>query len=332
LTTTFHVKPEPSAERREYYQRLEQKHAAPLWEVLGDLIPAQPRPTASPALWRYQEMRSLLLEAGQLITPQEAERRVLILENPSMRGTSLITQSMYSGLQLVDPGETTSTHRHATSAIRFVIESEKGYTAVDGVRTTMHPGDLVLTPSWTYHDHGNPGDSPVVWLDGLDVPIVNMLGTSFAESYPGEFQPVTRPEGDAEVVFNFTYARSRVALDRLYRDGPLHPCHGIKMQYANLANGGYPMPTIGAFLQLLPAGFRGATYRSTDAGVYCVAEGSGTSNIGGTDFEWRKNDVFVVPSWCPVSHRVQGEAVLFSFSDRPVQKVLGLWREEIIRD
>ena len=333
MSTAFHVKPETSAERREYYQRLEQKHAAPLWEVLGDLIPAQPRPTASPALWRYQEMRALLLEAGRLITPQEAERRVLILENPSMRGTSLITQSVYAGLQLVDPGETTSTHRHVTSAMRFVIESENGYTAVDGVRTTMHPGDLVLTPSWTYHDHGNPGESPVIWLDGLDVPIVNMLGTSFAESYPGEFQPVRRPEGDAEILFNFSYARSREALDRLYRNGPLHECHGIKMQYANPATGGYPMPTIGAFLQLLPSGFRGAAYRSTDAAVYCVAEGSGRSNIGGIEFDWGKNDVFVVPSWCLVSHETHGEAVLFSFSDRPVQKALGLLREqENLRD
>ena len=352
MTTTFHVKPETSAERREYYQRLEQKHATPLWEVLGDLIPAQPRPTASPALWRYQEMRALLLEAGRLITPQEAERRVLILENPSMRGTSLITQSVYSGLQLVDPGETTPTHRHVTSAIRFVIESDKGYTAVDGERTTMHPGDFVLTPSWTYHDHGNPGDTPVIWLDGLDIPIVNLLGTSFAEGYrgttPGEFQPVTRKEGDAEArysegllpldykpgrlatpVFNYSYERSREALDRLYRNGPLHECHGIKMQYANPATGGYPMPTIGAFLQLLPSGFRGASYRSTDAAVYCVAEGAGSSNIGGVEFEWGKSDVFVVPSWCPVSHQSQGEAVLFSFSDRPVQKVLGLWREEV---
>jgi len=303
---------------------------------LGDLIPAQPRPAASPALWRYEEMRSLLLEAGSLITPQEAERRVLILENPSLRGTSLISQSMYSGLQLVDSGETTSTHRHATSAIRFVIESEKGYTAVDGVRTTMHPGDLVVTPSWTYHDHGNPGDSPVIWLDGLDVPLVNLLGTSFAESYPGEFQPVRKPEGDAEAPFNFSYARSREALDRLYRNEPLSECHGIKMQYANPATGGYPMPTIGAFLQLLPAGFRGRSYRSTDSAVYCVVEGWGTSIIGGTEFEWRKNDVFVVPSWCAVSHhphsQAQGESVLFSFSDRPVQKMLGLWREEFIHD
>ncbi len=307
--------------------------------MLGDLIPAQPRTDGEPCFVAFhQEMRALLLEAGGLITPQEAERRVLILENPSMRGTSLITQSMYSGLQLVDPGEKTSTHRHTTSAIRFVIESERGIYAPCwiGVRTTMHPGDLVLTPSWTYHDHGNPGDSPVIWLDGLDVPIVNMLGTSFAESYPGEFQPVARPAGDAEVPFNYSYARSREELDRLYRNGPLHDCHGVKMQYANPETGGYPMPTIGAFLQLLPAGFSGRRYRSTDAAVYCVAEGSGTSNIGGTDFEWRKNDVFVVPSWCPVSHQThretQGEAVLFSFSDRPLQKVLRLWREEIVRD
>jgi gentisate 1,2-dioxygenase len=348
-TSAFFVKPGISAERREYYQRLEQKHAAPLWEVLGDLIPKQPRPAASPALWRYQEMRSLLLEAGGLITAKEAERRVLILENPSMPGTSLITQSVYAGLQLVAPGEITPTHRHVTSALRFVIECEKGYTAVDGERTTMHPGDFVITPSWTYHDHGNPGDTPVIWLDGLDIPIVNLLGASFAEPHPAGLQPMTRQEGDAEArysenllpldyepsrlttpVFNYSYVRSREALDRLYRNGPVDPCHGVKMQYANPATGGYPMPTIGAFLQLLPAGFQGAAYRSTDAAVVCVAEGAGRSKIGDTEIAWGKNDVFVVPSWCPVSHQVEGESVLFSFSDRPVQKVLGLWREEAL--
>jgi len=340
-----------SAERREYYQRLRQKHAAPLWEVLGDLIPSQPRPPASPALWRYQEMRALLLEAGRLITAKEAERRVLILENPSMPGTSLITQSVYAGLQLVDPGETTTTHRHVTSALRFVIESDKGYTAVDGERTTMHPGDFVITPSWTYHDHGNPGDTPVIWLDGLDIPIVNLLGTSFAEPHPQGLQPMTRKEGDASArysqnllpvdytpsrsttpVFNYPYARSREALDWLHRNGPMHECHGIKMQYSNPATGGSPMPTVGAFLQLLPAGFRGSAYRSTDATVFCVAEGAGTSQIGGSAFEWRKDDVFVVPSWCFASHQASSEAVLFSFSDRPVHKVLGLWREEAIQD
>lgn len=336
-----------SAERREYYRRLEQKHSTPLWEVLGDLIPSQPRPPASPALWRYREMRALLLEAGRLITAKEAERRVLILENPSMPGTSLITQSVYAGLQLVEPGETTPTHRHVTSALRFVIESEQGYTAVDGERTTMHPGDFVITPSWTYHDHGNPGGTPVIWLDGLDIPIVNLLGASFAEPHPQGLQPMTRPEGDAMArysqnllpldytpnrsatpVFNYPYARSREALDWLYRHGPLHECHGIKMQYSNPATGGYPMPTIGAFLQWLPSGFRGSAYRSTDATVYCVADGAGRSKIGEIELQWEKSDVFVVPSWCPVSHQAGSESVLFSFSDRPVHKALGLWREE----
>jgi gentisate 1,2-dioxygenase len=265
-----------------------------------------------------------------------------------MQGTSLITQSVYAGLQLVAPGEITPTHRHVTSALRFVIESDKGYTAVDGERTTMQPGDFVITPSWTYHDHGNPGDQPVIWLDGLDIPIVNLLGTSFAEGHPQGLQPMTRPEGDAGArysqnllpvdytparlttpVFNYPYARSREALEQLHHTSPLHPCHGIKMQYANPATGGYPMPTIGAFLQLLPAGFQGAAYRSTDAAVYCVADGSGRSKIGELELDWKKSDVFVVPSWCPVSHHPQEEAVLFSFSDRPVQKVLGLWREEV---
>ncbi|HEY2843659.1 MAG TPA: gentisate 1,2-dioxygenase, partial [Bryobacteraceae bacterium] len=334
-TPAFFVKPAESAERREYYQRLAQKNAAPLWEVLGDLITAEPRPAATPALWRYQEMRGLLMEAGGLITAKEAERRVLILENPGMRGTSQITGSLYSGLQMVMPGEVTPTHRHSTSALRFVIESGGGYTAVDGERTTMHPGDFVLTPSWTYHDHGNPAETPVVWLDGLDLPIVNMFGASFAGHHPQETQPVARPEGDAQArfsegllpldytpgrlstpVFNYPYARSREALEQRYRNGPVDPCHGVKMQYANPATGGYPTPTIATFLQLLPAGFSGDPYRSTDATVYCAADGAGRSKIGDVYFDWQKNDVFVAPSWFPVSHQANGEAVLFSFSDR----------------
>ncbi len=345
-TTTLYPKPETSAEREEFYQRLDQKSSAPLWQSLGELIPPEPHTQCIPAIWRYEEMRPLLMEAGRLITAHEAARRVLVLENPGVRGASRITQSLYSGFQLVLPGEITPTHRHTASALRFVIESKAGYTAVDGERTTMQPGDFILTPSWTFHDHGNPGDTPVVWLDGLDIPIVNLFDTSFAGHYTEEIQPVTKKEGDALVryganmlpvdyepnglaapVFNYPYSRSREALERLYRNGPVHPSHGVKMQYINPATGGSPMPTIGAFLQLLPAGFRGTASRSTDATVYCVAEGGGLSRVGESSFEWRKNDVFVVPSWYPVSHEAQGDAVLFSFSDRPVQKVLGLWRE-----
>lgn len=346
-TSAFFSKPETSAVRQEFYRRLDAVHTAPLWEVLGDLVRPEPRSACVPALWKYQKIRPLIMEAGELITAKEAERRVVVLENPGLRGASQVTQSLYAGLQLILPGEVEHSHRHAASALRFVVEGEGAYTAVDGEQTTMRPGDFILTPSWTYHDHGNPGDCPVVWLDGLDIPIVNLFDTSFAEHHPEETQPVTRKEGDALAryganmlpleytsasrsapIFSYPYVRSRLALQRLYRNGPIHPCHGVKMQYVNPATGGYPMPTIGAFLQLLPGGFKGRAYRSTDATVYCVAEGRGRSLVGRDSFEWHEHDVFVVPSWSAVVHETAEDAVLFSFSDRPAQKALGLWREE----
>src|SRR5688572_25832833 len=173
----FFPKPELTPERRAFYERLHGKGVAPLWEVLSTLIRPKPAPQASPVLWRYDEIRPLIMEAGRLLTPQEAERRVLVLENPGLPGQSKITGSLYAGLQLILPGEHAVSHRHVASALRFVIEGAGAYTAVEGEKTTMHPGDFILTPSWTFHDHGNPGAEPTVWLDGLDVPIVNLFDT-----------------------------------------------------------------------------------------------------------------------------------------------------------
>ena len=238
--------PEIAAERREFYQRLDAKSSAPLWEVLGRIIPPEPQPYCVAALWRYQELRPLLMEAGQLITAKEAERRVLMLENPGVRGASRITQSLYAGLQLVMPGEITSVHRHTATAIRFIIEGEGAYTAVNGERATMHPGDFILTPSWTSHDHGNPSRTPVVWLDGLDVPIVNLFDASFAGPAPQEAE-VDAPN----LVFAYPYASSRKAVEAASVD----PHHGARVQYTHPL--GYPMPTMAAFLQRLPNGFRG---------------------------------------------------------------------------
>ena len=130
-------------------------------------------------------------------------------------------------------------------------------------------------------------------------------------------------------MFSFPYARTREALDRL-REGAatVDACHGIRMKYANPLDGGYALPTIAAFIQLLPRGFRGAAHRSTDATVVCVAEGEGRTEVGEETFTWGPRDLFVVPSWRPRRHEVDEEAVLFSFSDRAVQESLGLWREE----
>ncbi|HEX5228152.1 MAG TPA: cupin domain-containing protein [Bryobacteraceae bacterium] len=310
------------AARRDFYERISHLHAAPLWEVLSEIVGAQPNSAAVPALWRYDELRPFLMESGELITAREAERRVLMLENPGYPGGSRIAQSVYAGVQLVLPGESTNSHRHVASALRFILEGDGAYTAVDGVRATMHPLDLILTPSWTYHDHGNPGSSPVVWLDGLDIPIVNFFDSSFAERVPDDAAPPSATRTPSCFAFPYTPARESL------RSKPLDPCHGAKVEY--LAPDGSPVTrTLGAFLQFMPENFSGAPYRSTDSTVYCVAEGRGSSLIADRMFEWSERDIFVVPSWSSVSHHAAEDSVLFSFSDRPAQRALGIWREEI---
>jgi gentisate 1,2-dioxygenase len=341
------TRPENSAERAEFYRRIDRENLTPLWEVLGALVPRQPASPCVPALFRYADIRPFLLEASRLISAREAERRVLVLENPGLRGASSITRTLYAGLQLILPGEVAASHRHTQSALRFVVEGSGAYTAVDGERTTMNPGDFIVTPSWTFHDHGNPGEQPVVWLDGLDIPLVAFFDAGFAERHPRESQPVVRREGDALArygsnllplgyvptsgstpLLSYPYQRSREALEQLRRGARPDPCHGIRMRYVNPATGGYPMPTIGAYLQWLPKGFRGHGYRTTDGTVYAVVEGNGRSRIDDRSLEWGPRDVFVAPSWSRIAHEAEEDTVLFSFSDRPVQEALGLWRQE----
>ncbi|HZQ73073.1 MAG TPA: gentisate 1,2-dioxygenase [Burkholderiales bacterium] len=337
-----------ATERQALYRRMDRHNLAPLWEVLHNLIPNEPATAAKPALWKYREARPFLMEAGKLITAKEAVRRVLVLENPGMRGESCITQSLYAGLQLILPGEIAPSHRHSQSALRFIVEGSGAYTAVDGERTTMAPGDFIITPSWTYHDHGNPGSEPVVWMDGLDIRIVQTFAAQFHEVYADEIQPVSRSEGAAAArygnnlvplgavapfgktspIFSYPYERSRESLARLARDQDPDPCHGWKMQFVNPLTGGHAMPTMATFIQLLPAGFAGAPYRCTDGTVYSVVEGKGHVTIGAERFDFEPRDTFVVPSWQPLQIRAEAESVLFSFSDRPGQEAMGLWREK----
>ena len=197
MDTATSPKSAAKAERYGYYSRISAENMTPLWEVLSSLVPPHPRTQAKPAMWNYRQIREQVTEAGRLITAKEAERRVLILENPALRGQSCITQTLYAGLQLILPGEIAPAHRHTQSALRLVLDGEGAYTAVDGERTTMRRGDFIVTPAWTWHGHGNEGDQPVVWLDGLDIPIVRFLDAGFAEKSEDQTQRPLRPEGDA---------------------------------------------------------------------------------------------------------------------------------------
>ncbi len=333
-------------ELKEFYTRLPAHSLAPLWTVLSSLITPTPQSRCRPAIWHYSQIRPLVMESGELITAMQAERRVLILENPGLPGESRITETLYAGLQLILPGEIAPAHRHTQSALRFIVEGGGAFTAVDGEKTIMEEGDFVITPSWAWHDHGNESDLPMVWLDGLDIPLVKSLDASFFEKYPDDVFPQTRPEGDAlarygsgllpdgydEVsktspVFNYPYARTRDALDLMRVTDQWDPCHGLKSRYVNPVTGDYAMPTMATNMQLLPKGFETEKYRSTDAAVFSVTEGSGFSRVGETKLEWSRRDTFVVPSWVEVQHFATEDSYLFSFSDRPVQEKLGLWRE-----
>lgn len=338
--------PTPPA-RQEYYDRIGRDDLAPLWEVLKNIVPREPQPAAKPRLWRWDLMKPLLLEAGRVISAEEAERRVLVLENPAFRGQSRCTQTIYAGLQMILPGEVARAHRHVAGAIRFIMEGSGAYTAVDGERTAMHPGDFVLTPSWTWHDHGCRGDEPVIWLDGLDLPIVNFFQCAFLEHSEEEIYPLTKPEDDSlgrfaatmlptdlpgeaspnSPIINYRYDRAREALARIARHEAHDAAHGHRLRYAHPRTGGWPTPTMGGFLSLLPKGFAGAGVKQTDGTIFVCMEGRGRTEIGGTWFDWGPKDVFVVPNWTTMRHEASEESVLFALSDRPAQERLNIWRE-----
>lgn len=344
--------PARSPERQQLYDEMLPLNLSPLWEVLHALVPQNPVTPCHAALWKYTEVRPCLMRAGELITAQEAIRRVLILENPALHGQRCVTQSLFAGLQMILPGEIAPSHRHVQSALRFIVEGSSAYTAVNGERTTMQPGDFVITPSWTWHDHGHEGNDPMIWLDGLDIPMLRFFDAGFAENDSRKLQEVERPEGTSfakyghnmvpvrgdspygatSPIFSYPYSRSREALHALERSTPQDAWDGFKLRYTNPLTGGSPMPTMATFMQLLPAGFSGKPYRQTDGAVFSVVEGSGTAYVtshhGEAQFDFVAKDHFVVPSWHTLRLQSKNGAVLFSFSDRPVHQALSIFKEE----
>src|SRR5947208_2091539 len=320
-------KPSPKhnieAVRQAYYDRIAKHDMRPLWKVMDSLVTDEPVSRCQPAIWHFDKVKALVMESGNLITAEEAKRRVLILENPSLRGESRATNTLFAGIQMILPGEVASAHRHAAAAIRFVLDGEGAYTAVEGEKAFMAPGDFVITANWAPHDHGNTSDKPMLWLDVLDFPAVNFFEASFADYFDeaDKMQNTTRGDGDSlafyasgvlpdgapanlnrSPVINYTYARTRPILDRLKKAGDIDQSHGARVRYANPVNGGPVLPTMGANLALLPKGFKGEPYRATDGTIFVCTEGGGATKLDDTVLEWGPNDVFVVPPWKRHAH------------------------------
>ena len=334
--------------RHDFYEKLEPGSLVPLWERMKGLVPPEPVNKTKAHVWRYDEVRPLLLEAGALLTAEEAERRVLVFENPAVPGMSRINSSLYAGAQLILPGETAPAHRHVAGAMRFILESEGGYTTVDGEKAEMARGDLVITPGGTWHDHGHEGDGPCIWIDALDVPMVNFFEAGFSEELEDSQQEITKGDGHAlaafgsgmlpmdasapfglnSPVFSYPYARARDTLMTLKASEAPDPYQGYSLRYANPLDGGWIMPMIAAWLSHLPKGTATLPYRATDNAVLIVAEGSVTVYMRDTSYTVAANDVLALPGWTWRQITASEDAVLFYFSDRAAQEKLGLWKEQ----
>jgi gentisate 1,2-dioxygenase len=339
-------------------QALEQKardnSITPFWTVVSQAHPKDPISPLQPYVWRWELLQELLDEACAVVDTSDgkAERRAYTLLNPGLGGHYGTTHTLVAGVQKMLPGEIAGAHRHTPDALRFIIEGEGAYTVVEGERIVLRPGDLVLTPNWKLHDHGNaPDGQAVTWMDALDVPLVNLLDASFFEQFPGRGQPVTKAPEDSYQRYGaghlkptwehaagtgpspllvYRWAHTEEALRGLARVAS-DPFDDVSLQYVNPFTGGSVLPSIDCWIQLLRPGVHTRAHRHTSTAVYFVVRGQGCTIINGQRFDWADRDFVVLPNWTWHEHvnlSDKEEAILFSVQDRPVLQALGLLREQ----
>ena len=347
---------ENTGELHSYYDELEKLDAGALWDVANDIEPWEPKSACVPMLWPYAGLRDHVLRSLELVTPEKAGRRVVYLANPAKREEAAAVGWLYTGIQAMSPGEATSAHRHAASALRFIMEGRGAYTIVDGHRISLNARDFVITPSQSWHDHGVAEDGEVcIWQDGLDIPLVNVMESGFYEVHPDIYQkpnypvddsantwgaPALLPAGETwsknySPLLKFAWEPTYEALLNYEKVSDGSPCDGHIMEYVNPLNGTSAMKTMGAHMQLLRPGLHTRAHRHTGSVIYQVAKGEGFSVINGQRFDWREKDIFCVPSWMWHEHANTSktqDACLFSFNDLPAIKSLGLYREQTLQE
>ncbi|KAI9170554.1 Gentisate 1,2-dioxygenase [Paramyrothecium foliicola] len=300
-------------------QNAEQNHTKPLWLQMTRLNPPLPNPKCVPHVWNYDQIQPSLLKAGDLVTEKQAERRVLMLVNPG-RDAPFTTDTIYAGLQLVMPNETAPAHRHTAFAMRFIIQGNGGFTAVQGRRIRMNRGDVILTPTWNWHDHGKDGSGPMIWLDGLDLPNFTHFPVHFVEHYSLPRYPAEDVNIDESPIV-FPWKKMQESLDAATVDYVTQP-------YLH-KNGAQVSKILGGSAARLECGKSSPLVQETASSVYHVIEGSGHSIIGDKKYDWKRGDTFCIPAWFPYKHVASddGEPVyLYRFDDRPMLEALGFYR------
>lgn len=298
------------------YPLLDGIHINPGWHKPEPSLWPEPRKTFLPYHWRYSQAKAALAAAGRLIDTKLAERRNLICFNPVKGNTYATARTIITAYQMVMPGEIARSHRHVANALRFVLDSKPGmYTLVNGQKLQMLPGDVLLTPNWSWHGHLSESTEPAIWLDFLDVPLVHLLEPMFFEPHPEEYEPVQGTPKDSPMVFPWAESAARLA------NAPDTAQFGRTIELGNPA-----LDSLALHFMALDAGRTTQTLRTTANNVYAVHRGSGTTAIDGERFDWSRGDVFVAPGWRPHQHTAHEDAVLFRCTDTPLLERLRFLR------
>lgn len=333
--------------------------------VMEQLEVAEPRPAAVPHLWKWDDVRARLV-ASEAFDLNEVHRRAFALCNPGLDGRPIVGTTLFASVSIYYPGDRAPVHRHTASASRFALEGTNGYTNVAGEMLRMARGDLVITPNGEWHDHGNDGDEPVIWVDILDVPLVERMnaimtewdyaepidGSNSSDRIPTRAQAVSRPANYSDRLFassgirpltggasrlgrrftpKYVYRAAEMcaALEALKMEGA-DPVEGYSVEYVDPTSGDPVVPTLSFRAQLLPPAFAGWEKRHPASTVYTVLEGQGVTHVGDRTFEWAKNDIFFIPGWTWFRHDNTGpdDAILYNVTDAPALQKLGLYRAQ----
>lgn len=330
---------------QDYRDALSESNLVPLWPSLRSLLPpGKPALRTRAVCWPYRSLRPLLMQAGELTPMEKAERRVLVLANPGhgldkMQASSTI----YLGMQLLLPGETAPSHRHTPSAVRMMVEGSGAYTTVDGEKCAMERGDLILTPSGMWHEHGHEGSEPVVWLDVLDLPLLYYMEASYVMN--------EGPKVDAGVDRSPSYLRGGVVptpmFERRRGEYPLlrYPWKEVKAALLALAQNqgqseavqvAYVNPETGqdcqrvlgySALMLRPGQSLTLPVRSASCVLHLI-EGAARAQVGEDEFTLSAADTCCAPGYTPLAlHNPSATAPAFLFmaDDAPFQKKLGVY-------
>ncbi|MBO9514919.1 MAG: cupin domain-containing protein [Variovorax sp.] len=309
-----------SAELEALYAKIYGLHMEGGWHRKAPALWPEPRANFHPNLWRYRDVKPILEQAGGLVDHRMADRRNLTMTNPVEGNLYSTVRTLVAAYQSIKPGEQAEAHRHTPSALRIILEGQRSFTVVNGTRVEMRPGDVLLTPSWSWHSHEAVGPDDCFWVDVLDVPLVHLLEPMFFERHPDKFEAQVSDAQEAPIAFRWTDSLRRLDASAAA------PAHGTAEREIEL--GAPAMKTIAIHVQRMSAGFASATHRSTANAIYTVLDGEGTTRAGEREMHWQLGDVFAVPAWQAYRHEVSRDAHLVRVSDEPVMRAFDLLREQ----